>query len=192
MTEEREKTYCYRHPNKETRITCTECGKYICTSCIIQAPVGQKCPDCVNSHVTHLEKISPQQYFIAGIVGIIVSSILSYIWFKFAIRMFLIDLLLAYVVGYATTKAIGKAIGSKIGFRIQALAGATVLLGMLYNPINIFLDYMWTGYNVDTLVEGLKEPINNIVLIVDGGYGEIWWLIAIVIAVWACVRHFRF
>ena len=39
--------YCYRHPNEITRIHCTRCGRPICPECMIPAPVGHHCPECV-------------------------------------------------------------------------------------------------------------------------------------------------
>src|SRR3982750_2041815 len=36
---------CYRHPNRETYISCSECGRPICTECMTPAPVGLRCPD---------------------------------------------------------------------------------------------------------------------------------------------------
>ncbi|MDT0342123.1 rhomboid family intramembrane serine protease [Streptomyces litchfieldiae] len=38
---------CYRHPDRETGIRCTRCGRPICPACMISAPVGYQCPDCV-------------------------------------------------------------------------------------------------------------------------------------------------
>lgn len=38
---------CYRHPTVQTRVHCTRCGRPICTDCMIQAPVGFQCPECV-------------------------------------------------------------------------------------------------------------------------------------------------
>ena len=40
-----EPMYCYRHPNRETRISCSECGRPICEDCMTYAPVGIRCPD---------------------------------------------------------------------------------------------------------------------------------------------------
>jgi membrane associated rhomboid family serine protease len=37
--------YCYRHPNRETGLSCSECGRPICTECMTPAPVGQRCPE---------------------------------------------------------------------------------------------------------------------------------------------------
>jgi membrane associated rhomboid family serine protease len=36
---------CYRHPNRETGLSCSECGRPICTECMTMAPVGIRCPD---------------------------------------------------------------------------------------------------------------------------------------------------
>jgi len=38
---------CYRHPGEETRVHCTRCGRPICPSCMMPAPVGHHCPTCV-------------------------------------------------------------------------------------------------------------------------------------------------
>ena len=38
---------CYRHPNRETRVSCATCGRPICTDCMRQTDVGIKCPDDV-------------------------------------------------------------------------------------------------------------------------------------------------
>ncbi len=36
---------CYRHPNRETGLSCTECDRPICTECLRMTPVGPRCPD---------------------------------------------------------------------------------------------------------------------------------------------------
>ncbi len=36
---------CYRHPDRETRVSCSECGRGICPDCMVFAPVGIRCPD---------------------------------------------------------------------------------------------------------------------------------------------------
>jgi membrane associated rhomboid family serine protease len=37
--------YCYRHPDRETGLSCSECGRPICYECMTPAPVGIRCPD---------------------------------------------------------------------------------------------------------------------------------------------------
>jgi membrane associated rhomboid family serine protease len=36
---------CYRHPDRETYVSCSDCGRPICTECMTPAPVGQRCPE---------------------------------------------------------------------------------------------------------------------------------------------------
>jgi len=37
---------CYRHPGRETAVSCSNCGRPICPDCMVYAPVGIKCPEC--------------------------------------------------------------------------------------------------------------------------------------------------
>ncbi|WP_327679074.1 rhomboid family intramembrane serine protease [Kitasatospora sp. NBC_00458] len=38
---------CYRHPEQETGIGCSRCGRPICPRCMVNASVGFHCPECV-------------------------------------------------------------------------------------------------------------------------------------------------
>lgn len=40
-----EPMHCYRHPKRETRVSCATCGRPICTECMVTTDVGIKCPD---------------------------------------------------------------------------------------------------------------------------------------------------
>src|SRR5215210_1437137 len=44
MTETVERP-CYRHPDRVTGLSCSECGRPICTECMTMAPVGIRCPE---------------------------------------------------------------------------------------------------------------------------------------------------
>jgi membrane associated rhomboid family serine protease len=37
---------CYRHPSRETGVSCSNCGNPICPDCMTSTPVGMRCPDC--------------------------------------------------------------------------------------------------------------------------------------------------
>lgn len=37
--------HCYRHPDRETGLSCSVCERPICTDCATFAPVGIRCPD---------------------------------------------------------------------------------------------------------------------------------------------------
>src|SRR5919202_3913368 len=44
VTETAQRT-CYRHPDRVTGLSCSECGRPICTECMTMAPVGIRCPE---------------------------------------------------------------------------------------------------------------------------------------------------
>jgi membrane associated rhomboid family serine protease len=37
---------CYRHPDRETGVACSNCGRPICPDCMTTTPVGMRCPEC--------------------------------------------------------------------------------------------------------------------------------------------------
>jgi len=48
---------CFRHPDRPTRLACSECGRFICVECSRDAVVGQKCPDCTTPE--HRTRVIP-------------------------------------------------------------------------------------------------------------------------------------
>jgi len=47
--EQTQTQFCYRHPRTETAIQCSNCGRPICTECMVFASVGIKCPECAGT-----------------------------------------------------------------------------------------------------------------------------------------------
>jgi len=39
---------CFRHPDRETYLSCSRCGRPACPDCLRAAPVGQHCVECVH------------------------------------------------------------------------------------------------------------------------------------------------
>jgi membrane associated rhomboid family serine protease len=37
---------CYRHKDRETGVSCSNCGRPICPDCMTATPVGMRCPEC--------------------------------------------------------------------------------------------------------------------------------------------------
>ena len=50
---------CYRHPDRETWVSCQRCGRPICAQCQTQAAVGVHCPECVREARESLPQRTP-------------------------------------------------------------------------------------------------------------------------------------
>ncbi len=46
--------HCYRHRDRETLLSCSNCDRPICTSCMTTAAVGMRCPECAGGGATTL------------------------------------------------------------------------------------------------------------------------------------------
>src|ERR1700752_4436672 len=38
---------CFRHPDRETYVSCVRCGRPACPDCLRSAAVGQQCVECI-------------------------------------------------------------------------------------------------------------------------------------------------
>jgi membrane associated rhomboid family serine protease len=64
-TEQAQQMVCYRHPGTETAVTCSNCGRPICTECMVFAAVGIKCPECAGQP-TGMKKAATRARTAAG------------------------------------------------------------------------------------------------------------------------------
>ncbi|HZT53939.1 MAG TPA: rhomboid family intramembrane serine protease [Gaiellaceae bacterium] len=55
-----EPRYCYRHPDRETGLSCSECGRPICADCATFAAVGIRCPDHAGGRSGVTSRIRPR------------------------------------------------------------------------------------------------------------------------------------
>jgi hypothetical protein len=52
---------CYRHPGRETAVSCSNCERPICTDCMVYTPVGIKCPECARQPRSALVRLKPNR-----------------------------------------------------------------------------------------------------------------------------------
>jgi membrane associated rhomboid family serine protease len=49
---------CYRHPTRETGVSCSNCGRPICPDCMTSTTVGMRCPECAKQR-TRVTRVRP-------------------------------------------------------------------------------------------------------------------------------------
>ena len=131
--------YCYRHPNRETRVSCATCGRPICTECMRQTEVGIKCPDDARlPRGARAGVMKPNQIaksFLAGaavaVVGIPVVLLLLQLPFSW---------LLSALAGYGAGILIHRAGGRNGGPLAMSVAGVAVFIAFASRLAPLFLD----------------------------------------------------
>ena len=63
---------CYRHPNRETGVRCSNCERPICPDCMTSTPVGMRCPECARqtSRVRTLRSTTDEPVLTYVLIGI--------------------------------------------------------------------------------------------------------------------------
>jgi hypothetical protein len=71
---------CVNHPDTETYLRCSKCGRPICTRCIVQTPVGYRCRDCVGAQQqVFYADFRPVHYLIAAAVALPLSLVAGWL-----------------------------------------------------------------------------------------------------------------
>lgn len=67
---------CYRHPDVQTGVHCTRCGRPICTECMVAAPVGHQCPVCVAEARQEFRRGPGRRIAVANAKGVSVTNVI--------------------------------------------------------------------------------------------------------------------
>jgi membrane associated rhomboid family serine protease len=68
---------CYRHPDRETGVSCSSCGRSICPDCMTATPVGMRCPEC-SKQKTKVHSMRTMHANPTVTIAIIVVCVLAY------------------------------------------------------------------------------------------------------------------
>ena len=129
-----EVSHCYWHPGVETGLYCSQCGKHVCTQCMVQAPVGIRCRECGKAVRMPTFDIQPTYYARAvsaavapAIAGGLLWALLTYIVGGIP----LVPSLGAIGVGYGVGEIISWSVNRKRGIGLAWIAGCAVLVAFL-------------------------------------------------------------
>jgi hypothetical protein len=125
--------YCYRHPDVETALHCTSCGRPICVRCSMPAAVGQLCPECRKGRRAPNYNVSIGSLIKGGLVGLVVSMIVAGLigFFGGFIGFFLFFIIFAVAPAAAETivRSVDWATRNKRGRPMQITVAAAMILG---------------------------------------------------------------
>lgn len=124
---------CYRHPKRETRVSCATCGRPICTECMVATDVGIKCPDDARlprgARAGVMKTNQVVRSILAGI-GVAVAGIpVAYVLFLLPFT-WLISAAAGYGAGILINRAGGRN-GGPLAIAISVVATAVPFLAVL-------------------------------------------------------------
>ena len=128
--ESQQAAYCHWHPNVETGLSCSQCGKSICTQCMVQASVGIRCPECGRATKMPTFDVQPTYYARAAGAGIAVAIGGGVLWIIFNLifgSFGILSSLPALAVGYAAGELISLAVNAKRSKGLAYIATGAVV-----------------------------------------------------------------
>ena len=128
-----EPMHCYRHPRRETRVSCATCGRPICTECMVATDVGIKCPEDARlprgARAGVMKSNQVLRSILAGL-GVAVAGVpVVFVLFQLPLT-----LLLSAAAGYGAGTLINRAggrNGGPLAIAISVLATLTPFLVLL-------------------------------------------------------------
>ena len=124
---------CSSHPDVETNLQCSKCARLICPKCLVQTPVGARCPQCARVSKPPTFHVSPQYYFraIGAALGMAIVSGIIWGLVEMLVRVVSLTLLLAPAAGFVIGEVTSIAVNRKRSKGLAAIAGIAVLLSFL-------------------------------------------------------------
>jgi len=154
---------CALHPNIETDLRCGKCDQPICPKCVVQTPVGARCPKCAALKRLPVFEVSPAFYTRAIAAGLLTAAVLGAVWPFIPLNGFFL-FFIALGVGYAIGEIISFSVNKKRSRGLQVIAGVSVAV----------------SYVVRTVIEAQHEDFLHTFL---NMYGLIAVAVGIIVAV---------
>ena len=126
--------FCARHPRVETVLRCANCGTPICPRCLVQTPVGAKCPTCAKVSKLPTFNVTPV-FFARGMTAALVAGIgIGLLWglvlndFRFGFFFIIFG---GIILGTVMAEAVSASANRKRGLGLQICAALGVILTYL-------------------------------------------------------------
>ena len=154
---------CATHPDVETNLRCGKCGKPICPKCLVQTPVGARCPECAKLYKLPTFRVSTKYYLRAIGAGLGMAIVCGIVWgavMGFA-PFFYLNFLLAAGVGYAIGEVMSLSVNRKRGTSLAVIAGITVAISYL---VSIFVPWggLFSLFDILALALGIFVAVTRL------------------------------
>ena len=156
---------CATHPDVETNLACSKCGKPICPKCLVQTPVGARCRDCARSDKIPTYTIRPTYYLRA--VGAALGAALAcgFVWaiIEASIRFVSFNILLAGAAGYAIAELVSRSVNRKRGTGLAVIAASGVVIAYLVTIVTF--RHSFPGFGLGLLFDLLAIGLGIVIAV---------------------------
>ncbi len=117
---------CSYHPDVETELSCTECGKPICPKEMVLTPVGYKCPEHARPAPGQYRLVKPKQLAFALAAGALVG-----VGGAFLVATVRLGFFMGIVWGALVAEAVRRSSGGHRGTTVGWIAAGSIAVGTL-------------------------------------------------------------
>ena len=160
-----ERLTCMNHPKVATNLRCSKCGRPICTSCIVETPVGLRCRECAQLRRIPAYAVTPQQYLVASLVTISLAFISGLGWAfvqSFPLVGFF-SFFIALGVGYIMGELVTLSVNRKRGRGLQVIVATGIFLSYLISRAPFLAWFLAPSLALGGALNGLFNPIGLLV-----------------------------
>ena len=125
-------TTCHWHPDRETGLSCGNCGKPICTECMRHHPVGIRCKECAKLTRLPTYQLSSGYMFrgLGAMLGLGVAGGVGLALIDWLLPFGFFSLMIMIGLGYAIGEGMTSAVNRKRGRPLQYMAAAAVIIAV--------------------------------------------------------------
>ena len=131
------KPTCYKHPSRETRLSCGRCGRPLCPDCVRHGPVGIRCEECLRPPKVEVTLAEPEKVTTAlgiaiaeAVVSIAIIAALG-MKLEFHTPNLLISGIASGLVGWTIWRICGKSSNRRTAWWAFAIGLAIPLLATI-------------------------------------------------------------
>ena len=163
---------CYKHPKRETNVSCSSCGRPICTDCMTPSPVGMRCPECAGERtqvITASQVTNPSLWATAKLTSILIGI---------NAVVFVAELLSGYPLGLFPTSLHGWVVQHGVfygpliagGDWWRVITSGFIHFGLMHIAFNMYLLYV-LGRMLEPAIGSLRYGLVYITSLLAGSLG---------------------
>jgi hypothetical protein len=145
MTNDTFDTTCLRHPDTLSNLACGRCGDLICPQCMVQSPVGARCPECANIGQAPIFRATSFELATTVVLSLVSSAVFGVIFAAAAWLMWKLGLsfnigtvLIAMIVGLSGAPIgdfVRRAGKYKLDRRLRIVAAVAVFMAWIFAQV---------------------------------------------------------